>query len=147
MRAFRSFVAVLAGFLLMLAVMRGLGMLVSGPPEDPLGVHNLDMTYLIERVGIAVVAAILGGYLTGWLARSHELAHSAALGLLMIILSVVSMRQAGESAPGWYETAVAGCGPISAMIGAALRMLTKPRLKLNQAVAENANTSAPASLR
>jgi hypothetical protein len=51
------------------------------------------------------------------------------------------MRQEGVSRPGWYQVTIAGCGPISALIGAAIRLLTKP----NQTA--NSNTSGAASRR
>ena len=60
------------------------------------------------------------------------------MGLLMVVVSLVSMRLEGISQPGWYQTTIAGCGPISAMIGAAIRLLTKRRQ------IPNGNTSAPA---
>jgi hypothetical protein len=75
-----------------------------------------------------IVAAILGGYIAARLAGAHEFPHAAAVGLLMVGMSFLSMRQAGTSRPGWYQITIAGCGPISAMIGAAIRLLTKPRL-------------------
>jgi hypothetical protein len=40
-------------------------------------------------------------------------------------MGVASMREAGIDRPGWYQIAIAGCGPISVMIGAAVRLLTR----------------------
>ena len=96
------------------------------------------MNYLLLSVTWTIVAAILGGYVTARLAGSHEFPHAAAMGLLMVGVSFLSMHQEGISQPGWYQTTIAGCGPISAMIGAAIRLLTKRRQT------PNGNTSAPA---
>jgi hypothetical protein len=97
--------------------------------------------YLFLSVTWTVLAALLSGYITALIAGAHEFPHVAAVGMLMIGMSVLSMRQEGASRPGWYQIAIAGCGPISAMIGAAIRLLTKSRHSANS------NTSAAASRR
>src|SRR5207248_6896237 len=86
------------------------------------------MGYMVVSVVWTVAAAVLAGYVTGRSAGSHEFPYSAGLGLLMVIVGVISMRQEGATQPGWRQIAIAGCGPISAMIGAALRVLTKTRI-------------------
>jgi hypothetical protein len=116
----RSVVAVLAGFGVFLIFVRILtaftGGLENGGPV---------VNFLMLSVCWSVAGAVLGGYTTARLAGAHEFPHSAALGLLMVVVSLVSMRQEHIAQPGWYQTTVAGCGPISAMIGAAIRLLTK----------------------
>jgi hypothetical protein len=82
---------------------------------------------LLLSVTWTVAAAVLGGYITARIAGSHEFPHAAAVGMLIVAMGFISMRQEGASQPGWYQIAIAGCGPISAMIGAAIRLLTKPR--------------------
>jgi hypothetical protein len=99
------------------------------------------MNYLLLSVSWTVAAAVVGGYITALLAGAHEFPHVAAVVLLMVIASFLSMRQEGIAQPGWYQTTIAGCGPVSAMIGAAIRLLTKRHQT------ENRNTSAPASRR
>ena len=80
---------------------------------------------LLVTVASTVAAAILGGYIAAHIAGAHEFPYAAAVGMLMIAMSVLSMRQAGVSKPGWYQITIAGCGPISALIGAAIRLLTR----------------------
>ena len=99
------------------------------------------MNFLLLSVVWTVAAAVVGGYTAARLAGSREFPHVAALGLLMVIVSLVSMKQEGIAQPGWYQTTIAGCGPISAMIGAAIRLLTK------RSQTENGNTSGEASRR
>jgi hypothetical protein len=72
-----------------------------------------------------IAGAIAAGYIAGLIAGSHEIPHAAGVGFLMIVMTFVSMRRQAILQPGWYETTVAGCGPIACMIGGALRMLTK----------------------
>lgn len=89
-------------------------------------VHMAPANLLVSVVG-TIVAGILGGYIAALVAGAHEFPNAAAVGMLMIAMSVLSMRQAGVSKPGWYQITIAGCGPVSALIGAAIRLLTKPR--------------------
>jgi len=81
------------------------------------------MNYFLLSATCIAGASLLGGLVTAFVAEGHELAHAAGLGLVMIVMSVVSMRQAGESRPGWYETSMAACGPMAALLGAAIRLL------------------------
>jgi hypothetical protein len=118
----RGILAVLAGFVVTLGLIRAFSAW-SGPVEN----YATSMNYFLVSLTSTVLAAVVGGYITALIAGSHEFPHAAGLGFLMIAMSIVSMRQAGAVRPGWYETSVAGCGPLSAMIGAALRLLTKRR--------------------
>jgi hypothetical protein len=118
----RGILAVLAGFVVTLGLIRVFSAW-SGPVEN----YATSMNYFLVSLTSTVLAAVVGGYVTALVAGSHEFPHAAGVGLLMIAMSIVSMRQEGASRPGWYETSVAGCGPLSAMIGAALRLLTKRR--------------------
>ncbi len=127
MKVARSIVGVLFGFCVFFAIVHML--------SASLG-NSLYLT-----VGWTIVGAILGGYIAARIAGSHEFPHAAAVGMLMIAMSVLSMRQAGVSKPGWYQITIAGCGPISALIGAALRLLTKPPQTAN------VNTSGAATRR
>jgi hypothetical protein len=132
----RSLLAVLFGFGFFLAVIRLLAAFTGS-----LDAGGALMNYLLLSVSWTVAAAVLGGYITARIAGSHEFPHVAAVGLLMIVASFLSMRQEGIAQPGWYQTAIAGCGPLAAMIGAAIRLLTR------RPQSENRNTSAPASRR
>ena len=112
MRVLRSLAAVLAGCALVFGILRGLT-----PPAPG----------FLLGVVVTIAGAMAGGFVTAWIAGSHEIPHAAGVGLAMIAMSVLSMRVQGAVRPGWYEIAVAGCGPIAAMVGAAIRMLTKKR--------------------
>lgn len=118
MRFVRSLAAVLAGYATMALILR----LAAPAPPD-----SADMNYFLVSITWTVASAIAGGFIAALIAGSHELPHAAGVGFLMIAMSLVSMRRQGVMRPGWYETTIAGCGPIAAMMGAALRMLTKRR--------------------
>ncbi len=78
------------------------------------------------RVLVAtVLGALAAGFITAWIAGRREIPHASALGFILIAISFYSLRQQPAFRPGWYEIAIAGCGPIAAMVGAAIRLLTK----------------------
>jgi hypothetical protein len=139
-RIVRSILAVFVGFLVFAVFIRMLNLFL-GVAESGGAVMN----FLLLSVTWTVAAAVLAGYTVARTAGSHEFPHAAALGLLMVIVSVASMRHEGIRQPGWYQTTIAGCGPISAMIGAAIRVLTKGRQAENRTT--NRNTSGDASRR
>ncbi|MES1262285.1 MAG: hypothetical protein ABUS49_11165 [Acidobacteriota bacterium] len=124
MSVLRSLVAVAAGFT---ATALFIGILTPMVTRA-FGVENFQsfsMGLLLATLGYTVTAAALGGYLTGFVAGRRELPHAAALGCLLIGIGIVSMARHGEARPGWYETTIAGCGPIAALFGAGVRRLTK----------------------
>ena len=84
-------------------------------------------TYLIANLACIIGAATIGGFIAAFLAGGHEFPWAASVGLLIVIMAFVQMRTEGANRPGWYHMMLAGCGPISTLIGAAVRVLTKPR--------------------
>jgi hypothetical protein len=124
-RIARGVVGVLFGFGVFFAIIHMLGALAGSLADTP------PARYLLLSLAWTVAAAVLGGYITARIAGSHEFPYAAAVGLLIILLGFLSMRQEGASKPGWYQITLAGCGPISAMIGAAIRLVTKPRQTAN----------------
>jgi hypothetical protein len=120
-RIARSVVGVLFGFGVFFAIVRMLSAFAGSMSNTAPG------NYLLLSLTLTVVAAVLGGYVTARIAGAHEFPHAAAVGLLIIAMGFISMREEGAARPDWYQITLAGCGPISAMIGAAIRLLTKPR--------------------
>jgi hypothetical protein len=112
----RSVLAVAAGYAAVVAVLR---FFAPAPSEG--------MNYFLMSAACIAAASLFGGFVTALLADGHELAHAAGLGFVLIVMSIVSMRHAGATRPGWYETSIAGCGPMAALLGAAIRLLMKPR--------------------
>jgi hypothetical protein len=132
MKIARGVVGVLFGFGVFFAIVHMLSAFAGSLSNTAPG------NYLFLNVTWTIAAAVLGGYIAARIAGAHEFPHAAAVGMLMIAMSFLSMRQEGVSRPGWYQIVIAGCGPISALIGAAIRLLHK---------VANAKTSAPATRR
>lgn len=122
-RIVRSVLAIVLGFGFFLVIVQMLAAFTGSLPNAAPG------NYLLLSVTWTVAASVLSGYIVARIAGAHEFPHAAAVGMLMIGMSFVWMRQEGASQPGWQQIAIAGCGPISAMIGAAIRVLAKARSK------------------
>jgi hypothetical protein len=121
--ALRGICGVIAGFVLAIAVIAA----CERTAIITFNVRTIGAGYMLASAAWTVLGALAGGFMAAWIASSRELPWSAGVGFLLVLLSVVAMRRQGTTQPGWYETAVAGCGPISALIGGAIRLLTKPR--------------------
>ena len=116
MKYARSVLAVVLGYGVLVAILR---YFAPAPAEG--------MNYFLLSATCIAGASLFGGLVTAFVADGHELAHAAGLGLVMIAMSLISMRQAGAARPGWYETSMAACGPMAALLGAAIRLLFRPR--------------------
>ena len=121
MKIVRSILSIVAGFVLILALLR-LWPLVTGP-DIPGESQGFGFPLLFWTIG----ASVAGGYAAALLAGTREYAHAATVGFLLVMASFVSMHQQALARPSWYEITVGGIGPISAMIGCALRILTKQK--------------------
>ena len=115
MTLLRGVLGVFAGYALMAVTLRWLG-------PGPIGEG---MNYFLLSAAWTIGAALVAGFLAAWIAGQRELSVASALSLVIIAASLVSMVRQGASRPGWYETSVAGIGPMAAILGAAIRMLTK----------------------
>ena len=146
MSSARSLLAILFGFGVFFAIVQMLsafaGSLAAGTLPTASFTGNAPANYLVLGVVWTIAAAVVAGYVTARIAGAHEFPHAAAVGMLMVGMRFLSMRQEGASTPGWYQIAIAGCGPISAMIGAAIRLLAR-----SKGQTAKANTSGAASRR
>jgi hypothetical protein len=126
LRLVRSLLAVLLGFAFF-ALVTGLvtpyAMRAFGVAE----VASFEMSFFMANLSVVVLAALVAGYFTGRVAGRLEIAHAAAVGIAMIVAAFLAMRQRGAVMPGPYELTTAGCGPISAMVGAGVAMLQRLR--------------------
>jgi len=111
----RGVFGVFAGYAVMALTLRYFG-------PGPIGEG---MNYFLLSTAWTIGAAMLAGFVAAWIAGQRELSTASALSLVIIAASLVSMVRQGASRPGWYETSIAGIGPLAAILGAALRLLTK----------------------
>ncbi|MDE3196812.1 MAG: hypothetical protein KGN84_10740 [Acidobacteriota bacterium] len=117
MTLFRGVLGVFAGYAILALTLHYFG---PGPT-------GTGMNYFLTSAAWTVGAALAAGFVTALIAGQREFAAVSALSLVIIAASVVSIVRQGESTPGWYETSVAGIGPMAAILGAGIRMLFKRR--------------------
>jgi hypothetical protein len=132
----RSPLSVIVGFAVFLGALQTMPSLA----ED-IGADAGGMNYMMFSLAFTVVAAVVSGYATAWIAGAHEFPHAATVGFLMIATSFVSVQQAAISKPSWYQITIGGCGPVSVLIGAAIRVF----VRLRQPATAKENTSGEAS--
>jgi hypothetical protein len=96
---------------------------------------------LMLNATCTIAAALASGFLAALIAGSHEFPWAATVGLLMIGSGFLSMRQQGLPRPGWYEMTIAGCGPVSALLGAAIWLLAKLKMKRPRDLSPGGNRS------
>jgi hypothetical protein len=80
----------------------------------------LSPAYLATNVTASGIAAVVGGYTAGVIAHHDQIAHGLALAAVMVVMSLVSMRQSGAAHPGWYRVVLITVMPALAVGGAAL---------------------------
>ncbi len=77
--------------------------------------------YLIANLAVSFVAALVGGWLTARMAPNAPMMHSAILGALLLVMSVVSARTQRTGQPSWYPMTLAAIGVVGVLIGGFLK--------------------------
>lgn len=126
----RSILAVLGGFAAMAVIVMATtavaasvlvpgGMRAMSAPDRP-----LPKAYLTVNLLCSALAALLGGIVTARLATTAPLPHGAALALLMVVMSLLSARQAAGRQPRWYQLTLTYLMPGLGLLGAWLGGVT-----------------------
>jgi len=120
-KAFRSVLAVLAGYLAMAAVIIALTLLCvrllhlqSGHPTGP---------YLVLSLALSFAAAVLGGWVAAKVAGYRPLEHGVALGALILVLGVLFLIHPAPGQPLWHQWLLTLGSPFLAVWGASLARL------------------------
>lgn len=120
----QSTLAVLAGFVVMaIVVMVGTALAVRLVLRVPFSAMRQGATptprYLIANLAASAIAALAGGYTTAMIAHHDALLHGLSLAALMLVMSLVSMKQAASAGqPGWYRVVLMTAMPALAVAGA-----------------------------
>jgi hypothetical protein len=114
----RSILAVIAGFLAMMAVVIVCTLLSvmifhlkSGHPTP---------VYLALNVVYSLGAAVLGGWVAGRIARRSPIGHGIALGVVMLAFSIFQLLHPAPGQPFAYLVFLSIAPPLAAVAGAAL---------------------------
>ncbi|MFI5209812.1 MAG: class I SAM-dependent methyltransferase [Gemmatimonadales bacterium] len=114
----RSGIAVLAGYMAM-AIAVVLTTSASAAAMLPTVDSPPTVAFLGINMGLGLLAAILGGYVTTRLAPQNPRNHVAALGGVILVLGILSAR-AGGMQPAWFRFGIIGIGLAGAALGGLL---------------------------
>jgi len=78
--------------------------------------------YIFVNLGYSFAAAMVGGYITAWIARDNPLIHSLMLALIVLLLSALSALQQRGMQPIWYQLTLIALTPAGVVIGGLLRL-------------------------
>jgi hypothetical protein len=119
----RAFLALFAGFLSM-AVIVGVvtAVLMKFVPEWTGAKGSPRAGYVFVNLGYSFVAAVVGGYVTAWMAQSNPLTHTLALTLIVLLLSALSALQQRGMQPIWYQLTLLAITPVGVFCGGLLRL-------------------------
>ena len=100
----KSILAVIAGYLVMAggvgALFGVMRIVLSGIyPEEG---KAPSLAFMIMILALGGVCAVVGGYVTGVVAKRAEAKHALALGAVAVLLGIIYMMMVGGLQPVWY---------------------------------------------
>jgi len=119
----RSFLSLLAGYLSMAAVVGIVtAVLMKLVPEWVGATGNPRLGYAFVNLGYSLLAAMLGGYVTAWVANRNPLIHVLILALVVLLLAGLSAIQERGRQPVWYQLLLVALMPIGVFLGGLVRL-------------------------
>ena len=119
----RSFLALLAGFVSMAAVVGIVtAVLVKRAPNWVGTPGHPRPAYVTVNLIYSFAAAMLGGFVTAWLAPGSPLKHVLVLALIVLLLSGLSALQLRGKQPVWYQLTLVALSPLGVLAGGILRL-------------------------
>ena len=123
MVALHAFLALLAGFLTMAALVALITVLLrkltpgwlSEPPKNKSG-------YVFVNLGYSFLAGAGGGYVTAWIAEHNPLIHVLALAITVLLLAALSALQQRGQQPVWHMLTLVALTPLGVLAGGLLRL-------------------------
>ncbi|HEX8161204.1 MAG TPA: hypothetical protein VF538_04990 [Pyrinomonadaceae bacterium] len=133
----RSILAVVAGSVTWMAVALGTDFLIMSlfPHWVDSRGHVDSVPVLFLMLSYSTGYEVLGGYVTGWVARRREVAHALALGLLQLAMGIVATIKMWGFAPAWWQLALLALVVPATVAGGQWRALRKSRRRRGAATA------------
>src|SRR5271168_4207663 len=104
MQILRSFLALLAGFVAMAALVAVLTATLMKLAPQWVGKPGRPRTgYVCVNLSYSLAAAAVGGYVTAWIATDRTLIHVLALAMIVLLLGALSALQQRGQQPIWYQ--------------------------------------------
>ena len=124
MAILRTIASLLAGFLAMFLVVGIItAVLVWRAPDwvSSAGAGHPQLPYMCVNLAYSFAAAILGGYVTAWVAATRPLWHGVVLACILLVLSAATAATMHEQQPLGYQLGLMALTPIGIIAGAWLR--------------------------
>ena len=86
--------------------------------------QGLDTRGLLLTLAANAVCGVVGGYIAARIATRRPVLHSAALGVLMLIVSIAATAFFWNRAPAWFHLTTLALTVPAAMLGGKIRTLT-----------------------
>ena len=123
MQIVRAFLALLAGFATMALVVGVITAMLERLSPQLVGQKgNPRAAYVFINLCYSLAAAMLGGYVTAWIAQGNVLAYIAALALIVLLLAALSALQLRGQQPIWYQLLLVAVMPVGVLLGGLLRL-------------------------
>src|SRR5258708_2609825 len=104
MQIVRAFLALLAGFMTMAAIVGVItAMLVKLAPQWVGQKGHPRIGYIVVNLIYSLAAAILGGYVAAYVASTNILTYTLVLAVIVLLLSGLSALQQRGMQPIWYQ--------------------------------------------
>jgi hypothetical protein len=123
MQIVRAFLALLAGFATMAAIVGVATALLVKLAPDWVGRQGHPRAgYILTNLIYSLAAAILGGYVTAWIAHNNILTYALVLAMIVLLLSGLSALQQRGKQPIWYQLLLMAIAPAGIFLGGLLRL-------------------------
>ena len=118
-----AFLALLAGFAIMVLVVMGCTMLLARVAPTWAGMEGPPQRgYIFAVLGYSYLATALGGFVTAWLAQANPLEHVLILGIVVLLLSGLSAIFSKSQQPTLYQIALVAIMPLGVLAGGIVRL-------------------------
>ncbi len=118
-----AFLALLAGYATMAALVMGLTALLSWLVPEWVGpVGRPEPAYAFVNLGYSFLAAAAGGYVTAWASSANPLIHVLVLGIVVLAMAALSALQGRETQPVWYALTLLAVMPLGVLAGGLMRL-------------------------
>ena len=118
-----AFLALMAGFAVMVALVMGMAALVARFVPSWTGSEaKPQLSYAFVNLGSSFLASVAGGYVTAWVAAANPLIHVLALGMVVLALAALSALQSRGKQPIWIQLAQVAISPIGVLAGGLARL-------------------------
>ncbi len=118
-----AFLALLAGFATMAVLVMVLTALLTRLTPSWVGEQGKPQPgYIFVNLGYSFLAAAAGGYVTAWASAANPLVHVLALGIVVLVLSALSVMQSRGKQPIWYQLTLVAVTPLGVLAGGLVRL-------------------------